>query len=751
MSKHELKVNLPDLLKILSAHIYSEPASCIRELIQNAHDSCIIRRELDPSFNSPCINITVEKSNKTICISDNGAGMTENQLHNHLSVIGNSFTKFQTEVFEESSIENAMLLIGRFGIGLLSAFSAARSVMIETLSYESDKESYKWVCKGDINYEVTKTKKNEVGTSVTLELAGSGSELILPQVLISIIKKYADFLTTPIYLNGKQINVCLAPWENIESALAVKDYIRSRFNVEPLIVMIIKVENPIIIEGLLFIPEPYTSKHHTLREVDIYIKRMFIKEQEGEALPDWANFIKGIINVPEFSPTVSRNDIKKDELWLLVRDELEKLIIERLKNLKIQNKLLFSQFVACYNNFLITAALQKDAIFDLVADLVTFRTNNGAKTILQSILTPQMALQYTTKVNLIPQTKLLFKQTGMPIIYATGLSDERFLKKYCKKHEIDLSLFAAESSAIFKNTSIDNAKWATIEKRCSKIINKKVRVVDFEPKSTPAILVPTEKEDPKIETNITAETIKRLVNEPSSIFQVNSYILNLNLNNQLIKQLAIIESEELFRFTIEVIYENARIYAQQFVAPEQIENVCANNFLAYSKMVDFWTSLKVIKLEENSPKSTHIIPTGGDKIYCFFAYPFEQKFHRLRGYITKLFSEFKYNIILTNPALSSKEQTIYQEIESQVRNSHFGIVDITTINPNVLFELGLLAGADKKVIILKDRKDQAHIPSNISGHFRIDYETSVNESTGEVEYAHLRKGLERHLTSILGR
>ena len=177
MAQHEIKINLPGLLKMLGSNIYAEPDVAVREMIQNAHDTCIIRQTKDKTFD-PRIAVSFDKAAKTLTFSDNGAGMTEDELHNYLSTIGEGFTKIQKDALKGAGAQEALLLIGQFGIGLLSAFSIAETVEVLTKSYRSGASGFKWVCGGDIHYTVDPIHKVEIGTQVVLRVTDSNLVLL---------------------------------------------------------------------------------------------------------------------------------------------------------------------------------------------------------------------------------------------------------------------------------------------------------------------------------------------------------------------------------------------------------------------------------------------------------------------------------------------------------------------------------------------------------------------------------------------
>lgn len=152
MERREIKINLPGLLRMLGENIYAEPEVAVREMIQNAHDTSIIRTTVDQSFTDPSIQVTFDREQHTLIFADNGAGMTEDELHDNLSTVGESFTRLQKDELREADAEEAALLIGQFGIGLLSAFSISDRVEVYTRSYQEGQTGRFWSCEGDIHY-----------------------------------------------------------------------------------------------------------------------------------------------------------------------------------------------------------------------------------------------------------------------------------------------------------------------------------------------------------------------------------------------------------------------------------------------------------------------------------------------------------------------------------------------------------------------------------------------------------------------
>lgn len=252
--QHEIKINLPGLLKMLGSNIYAEPDVAVREMLQNAHDTCIIRKTKDKKFSELRIEVSYNFDRKTLTFSDNGAGMTEEELHENLATIGRSFTNIQKKELQGAGAQEALLLIGQFGIGLLSAFSISEQVEVFTKSYLPGSSGFKWVCEGDIHYTVEPAEKAETGTRVVLHVTDSNLVLLDETRLRQAIKKYADFLSIPISLNGHQINSCTPPWLQEREYTEYADYIKARYDLYPLAILPFAIPEPLPLDGLLFVP-----------------------------------------------------------------------------------------------------------------------------------------------------------------------------------------------------------------------------------------------------------------------------------------------------------------------------------------------------------------------------------------------------------------------------------------------------------------------------------------------------------------
>ncbi|MCP4282930.1 MAG: hypothetical protein GY792_00535, partial [Gammaproteobacteria bacterium] len=471
MAKHEIKINLPGLLKMLGSNIYAEPDVAVREMIQNCHDTCIIRKTQDESFRDPRIDVSFDFNAKTLTFSDNGAGMTEEDLHENLATIGQSFTKVQKDQLRGTGAQEALLLIGQFGIGLLSAFSVADTVEVFTRSWQPGATGFKWVCEGDIHYSVEPFDKPDAGTWLVLHVTDSNLVLLEEKRLQQAIKKYADFLSIPIYLNGNRANSCTPPWlsdqQQTDPSTTLRtgyaDYIKTRYDLYPIALLPFAIDDPLPLDGLLFVPMIPFELTRDFGEVDIYVSRMFIKANDKDLLPPWARFIKGVINTPALLPTVSRNELVRDENYDTIRAMLGEIILGYLTVMAQESQETLTMVVGAYNNTIKARSVEDDDFFDRVCDLVRVSTSDGEISMQDYLAKSANTIYYFAERGSGTQHKILFAHKGLPVIDASWGMEEDFLEKYAEGKGVKLERVEAGSGVVFKELESEDEQWQDLE------------------------------------------------------------------------------------------------------------------------------------------------------------------------------------------------------------------------------------------------------------------------------------------------
>ncbi|MGZ3667163.1 MAG: ATP-binding protein, partial [Ktedonobacterales bacterium] len=310
-----VEIHLPGLLKLLGESLYSTPRVALRELVQNAHDSCVRRREEDPAAASgyaPAIRIWTDREARHLMIEDNGSGLTRDEITVFLATVGRGYTSELRTRLGGAGRDEALELIGYFGLGLLSAFMIAQRVQITTCSYQMPGEAWRWVSEGGQSYALRSATRESVGTTVQLDLRDDALFLLDADALTETLRAYAELLPVPITIGmgGEAINRHPAPWlEEVEGELAhtravrYAAWVRERLDANALAVLPLDDARApdgsvIPLRGVLYAPERSIISIREFGDVAVYVRRMLITERERDLLPDWARFVTGVIECP---------------------------------------------------------------------------------------------------------------------------------------------------------------------------------------------------------------------------------------------------------------------------------------------------------------------------------------------------------------------------------------------------------------------------------------------------------------------
>lgn len=373
----QFQTEVNQLLQLMIHSLYSNKEIFLRELVSNASDALDKLNFLsvsDDKYKSlkfePKIEIKIDKDKKTLSISDNGIGMDKDDLINHLGTIAKSGTKSFLENLSGDAKKDSQL-IGQFGVGFYSAFMVAEK--IEVLSKKAlDEKAYLWT--SDANgYEIEDATKEEQGTTITLHL--KDDEFANSYKIESIIEKYSNHIQFPIFMEkeefipakegeeeGKtelkisQINKANALWRMQKSSLKAEDYERfyeQNFHDsnKPLLYLHTKSEGKLEYNSLFFIPQ---NAPFDLYRVDyqsglkLYVKRVFISDDDKELLPTYLRFVRGIIDVEDLPLNVSREILQENQILKGVKEASVKKILSELEKLKNKDK---EKYLSFFKNF----------------------------------------------------------------------------------------------------------------------------------------------------------------------------------------------------------------------------------------------------------------------------------------------------------------------------------------------------------------------------------------------------------------
>ena len=493
----EFKTESKRLLDLMINSIYTNQEIFLRELISNASDAVdkyhylSLTNDQIPTKNDYEINIELDKVNRTIKITDNGIGMTYDELNTNLGTIAKSGSLEFIKKLEEQKDENTkdVDIIGQFGVGFYSAFMVSKLVEVRTKSPLSEK-AYLFKSTGSDTYEVEEIDKSVNGTEITLylrnnvknedEVVEDYDQYLDEYVIRRLIKKYSDYIRYPItmyvtkkiplldsegnrvegeYTEVKELetlNSMIPLWKKNKKDVTDEEYnefYQQKFNDynDPLTHLIFNIEGNINYTALLYIPshvpyDLYTTNYE--KGLQLYTKGVFIMDKCKELIPDYLKFVKGLVDSSDLSLNISREMLQHNRILQLMSKNIEKKILSKLESYMEED---FDKYTEFFKNFGINLKFGAYENFgakkDQLKDLLIYQTVNGdsyitLKTYVEKMLEDQKYIYYvSTKdkeaVSAMPQMDL-FKKKGYDVILLTEDIDEFLFKILGKYNDIEL-------------------------------------------------------------------------------------------------------------------------------------------------------------------------------------------------------------------------------------------------------------------------------------------------------------------------
>ena len=482
--KKEFKAESKKLLDLMINSIYTNKEIFLRELISNSSDAIdklyyksLTDKNIDIPREEFKIKIAIDKKKRTLTITDNGIGMTKEELEENLGTIAKSGSSlFKEKMNEEKDIS----IIGQFGVGFYSAFMVAKEVVVQSKAYDEE-ISYEWKSNGSDGYQITKTTKEEVGTTIILAIKDNTEtenydEYLNDFRIKSIIKKYSDYITYPIVMDEEQtekdedgkectkqtettINSMIPIWKKSKSELEDKDYQQfyhdKFFDYEDsLKTTHLSVEGKCSYTTLLYIPSHapydfYTKDYE--KGLELYSNGVMIMENCKELLPDYLSFVKGLVDTSDLSLNISREMLQQDKNLTLIANNIEKKIRKELQNMLEEDRETYEKFYKAFGMQL------KFGIYnsygskkDELQDLLLFYSSTEKKLVTLKEYKERMndsdkiyyvSGETTDKIDLLPQVEKI-KDKGYEILYFTDYIDEfviQMMPEYDGKKFVNIS------------------------------------------------------------------------------------------------------------------------------------------------------------------------------------------------------------------------------------------------------------------------------------------------------------------------
>lgn len=479
MKTKQFKAESKRLLDMMIHSIYTHKEIFLRELISNASDAMdklyfrsLTDEKVGMNREDFAIDLKIDKDARTLTITDNGIGMTQEELEKNLGTIANSGSlKFKNE----NKLEDDVDIIGQFGVGFYSAFMVAKRVTVRSKAYGSD-QAYQWQSEGVDGYTIEPCDKETVGTEILLEIKDDTedetySEFLEQYRIQGLVKKYSDYIRYPIrmdmtksrrketenadkdaapeyeeYVENETLNSMVPLWRKNKSELTDADYnafYKEKFfdYNEPLLHIHTKSEGTATFNALLYIPSKAPYDYYTKeyeKGLQLYSSGVMIMEKCADLLPDYFSFVKGLVDSEDLSLNISRELLQHDRQLKIIAKALEKSIRNELTKLLKNDRAAYEKFFEAfglqlkfgvYNGY----GMNKDAL----KDLLLFYSSSEQKPVtlaeyVSRMKEDQTCIYYATGENIaridhLPQTELV-KDKGFEILYLTENVDEFAIK-----------------------------------------------------------------------------------------------------------------------------------------------------------------------------------------------------------------------------------------------------------------------------------------------------------------------------------
>ena len=619
MKKRQFKTESKRVLDLMINSIYTNKEIFLRELISNASDAIdklyylsLTNKDIKVKKEDLSIMIDIDKDKRTITISDNGCGITEEELENNLGVIAESGS---LHFKEENENQNDVNVIGQFGVGFYSAFMVSDKVTVESKSYKDEKATI-WSSSGVDGYTLSPSNKESIGTVITLHLKEDTedynySELLTEYKIRSIIKKYSDYISYPIkmevensrkkedsdeyetYKEITTINSMIPIWKKDKKKITAEEYnnfYSDKFYdyKEPLKVIHFNIEGNVNYTALLYIPShaPYNyySKEYE-KGLQLYTNGVLIMDKTSDLLPDYFSFVRGVIDTEDIPLNISRETLQDDKNIKLIAKSIESKIKKELLSMLKDERDKYEDFYkdfgmqlkfGIYNDY----GMNKDKL----VDLIMFYSSKEKRLItlkeyVDKLKEEDKNIYYACgetndKIDLLPQVEL-FKDKDCEVLYLTEYVDEFALmalgefegRKFVNVCKESADLSTEEEKEQIKKENEDNKDMLDTMKET---LEGKVETVKFTNKlKNHPVCLTTEGE--------ISTSMEKVINSMPTDEKINaSEVLEINVNHKIsdkLKELYEKDKEEFKKYTKVIYYEARLIEGLPIDNPTEMSNL----------------------------------------------------------------------------------------------------------------------------------------------------------------------------------
>lgn len=618
----QISVNSKNMFPIIKKWLYSDKDIFLREIVSNGCDAIkkleslrgIGEAQLEDGY-QPKVIVTIDSEKKQLIVSDNGIGMTEDEVERYITQIAFSGAEEFLEKYKEKSEESAGI-IGHFGLGFYSAFMVSDTVEIETLSYKEGAKPVHWVSAGEDSYEIEDGTRTEHGTTIIMNITEEEQEFLQESRIREILHKYCQFMPYEIYLNphdeerpvydkdgnieknedGTEKKRIVKPlpindihplWLKAPKDCTDEDYkafyqkVFMDFN-EPLFWIHLNVDYPFNLKGILYFPKQLNRMEVMPGQVKLYSNQVFVADNIKEIIPEFLLLLKGVIDCPDMPLNVSRSFLQNDGEVQKIAQHITKKVSDKLHQIFKNDRPSYEKYWNDISAFIKFGCLKDEKFYDRMKDILLFKTIDGEyKTLEEYPKAEGNKIYYVTDENLQAQYISMFKENGLTAAVLTHAIDPHFISllEYKNPEEmkflridadlgeaLKVSQPEAESEDAKKAQEEENNKLIECVKSCLPDEKLEYKVESLKATETPAVILLSEY----------ARRIQDMNKVLGESFAPEGQVtLVLNSENEIVKKIPSL-TEENRKLVCEHIYDLA-LMAHKPLSAEQMFKFIARN------------------------------------------------------------------------------------------------------------------------------------------------------------------------------
>ncbi len=432
----KISVNSDNLMPIIKKWLYSDRDIFIRELVSNGVDAISKYKklvEMGEANGQENYKVTVKADKDTLTFTDNGIGMTKEEVEKYINQVAFSGAADFLEKYEDAGSN----IIGHFGLGFYSAFMVADKVEIRTLSYKENAEAVMWESDGSEEYTISDCDKTTVGTEITLYLNDDSKDFGEKSAVSAVLTKYCGFMPVEIYIDGEEtaVNDTAPLWLKSPSECTEEEYksfyhkVFTDFN-DPLFWIHLNVDYPFNLKGIIYFPKLTENPDSVQGQIKLFNNQVFVADNIKEIIPEFLMLLKGVIDCPDMPLNVSRSFLQNDRTVQQISNHITKKIADRLCNMSKNEKETYEKYWDDINVFVKYGCMREKKFDDRLKEHIIYKTTDDTYITLEKYLetAEDKKVFYATDKSKQAQYVEMAKGAGKTVVILGGMLDIPFMQ-----------------------------------------------------------------------------------------------------------------------------------------------------------------------------------------------------------------------------------------------------------------------------------------------------------------------------------